>query len=157
MLEQANLKLEKSKFFPGLSAGYFNQSFDRIAGFSGFMVGMTFPLWFVPQGGRVSQARIKADMAQNELRLQVHRHKMRRETLTAQLRNYDTQLSYFQETAMNSAETLMNTASLQFEKQDIEYFEFIQSISVALDIKSAYLDQLSRYNQTAIELEYLMK
>ena len=51
----------------------------------------------------------------------------------------------------------MNTATLQFEKQDIEYFEFIQSISVALDINRTFLDQLNRYNQTAIELEYLMK
>jgi cobalt-zinc-cadmium resistance protein CzcA len=156
-LEQANLKLEKSRFFPGLSAGYFNQSIDRMTGFSGFMVGMTFPIWFVPQGGRISQARIQADIAHNELLSQIHRQKLQRENLQEQLQNYDQQLSYYEETAVKSAETLMNTATLQFEKQAIEYFEYIQSISVALDIHRAYLDQLSRYNQTAIELEYLMK
>jgi cobalt-zinc-cadmium resistance protein CzcA len=156
-LEQANLKLEKSRFFPGLSAGYFNQSIDRMSGFSGFMLGMTFPIWFVPQGGRVDQARLKTEMAQNEWMSQVHRQKLRIQTLKKQLINYDQQLSYFEETALRSSETLINTATLQFEKQDIEYFEFIQSISVALDINRTFLDQLNRYNQTAIELEYLMK
>jgi cobalt-zinc-cadmium resistance protein CzcA len=156
-MEQANLKLEKSRFFPGLSAGYFNQSIDKMTGFSGFMLGMTFPIWFVPQGARVSQARLRAEMAHNELQWQVHQQELRIQTLQEQLKNYDQQLSYYEETAVKSSETLINTATLQFEKQDIEYFEFIQSISVALDINRAYLDQLNSYNQTAIELEYLMK
>jgi cobalt-zinc-cadmium resistance protein CzcA len=156
-LEQANLKMEKSRFFPGLSAGYFNQSIDRVNGFSGFRLGMTFPLWFVPQGGRISQARLKAEIAQNEMEMQSHRQGLRIQNLQKQLQNYDQQLLYYEETAMKSSETLINTARLQFEKQDIEYFEFIQSISVALDINRAYLEQINRYNQTAIELEYLMK
>lgn len=156
-LEQANLKIEKSKFFPGLSAGYFNQSIDRLNGFSGFKVGMTFPIWFVPQGGRISQARVKAQIAENEMEIQSHKQQLQVQTLQKQLQNYDQQLSYYEDTAMKSSETLISTATLQFEKQDIEYFEFIQSISVALDINRAYLDQINRYNQTAIELEYLMK
>lgn len=156
-LEQANLKMEKSRFFPGLSAGYFNQSIDRVNGFSGFRLGMTFPLWFVPQGGRISQARLKAEIAQNEMEMQSHRQQLRIQNLQKQLQNYDQQLIYYEETAMKSSETLIKTAKLQFEKQDIEYFEFIQSISVALDINRAYLEQINRYNQTAIELEYLMK
>jgi cobalt-zinc-cadmium resistance protein CzcA len=156
-VERANLKMEKSKFFPGLMAGYFNQSIDAVPGFSGFMVGMTFPIWFVPQGGRISQAKLRAEIAHNELQLQVHQHEMRVRSLKKQLQNFEQQLSYYEETALKSSENLINTATLQFEKQDIEYFEFIQSITVALDLKRAYLDQLNSYNQTAIELEYLMK
>ena len=157
LLEQAGLKVERSRFFPALSAGYFNQSIDRVAGFSGFLVGVRFPLWFVPRAGRVKQARLSAEMAGNEMQLQMHRQDMQRVTLGGQVENFDRQIAYYEETALKSAETLIYTATLQFEKQDIEYFEFIQSISVALDIHRAYLDQLWQHNRAAIELEYLLQ
>jgi heavy metal efflux system protein len=156
-LERAGLKLERSRFFPGLSAGYFNQSIDRVAGFSGFQVGVTFPLWFVPQAGRIKQAKLRTEMAGNELQMQMQRQDLQISALREKLENFDSQIAYYEDKALKSAETLINTATLQFEKQDIEYFEFIQSISVALDIHRAYLNQLGGFNQAAIELEFLMQ
>ncbi|MFC2116702.1 CusA/CzcA family heavy metal efflux RND transporter [Bacteroidota bacterium] len=156
-LEMANVKLEKSRFFPGLSAMYFNQTIDEVVGFSGFQVGMTFPLWFVPQGGRIKQARLQSEIARNEMLVQVQKRDRSVENLKEKLRSYDKQIKYYEETALQSSETLFRTATLKLEQQGIEYFEFIASISVALDIQREYLDQLNRYNQAAIELEYLLK
>jgi len=156
-LQMANVKLEKSKFFPGLSAMYFNQTMDQVVGFSGFQVGMSFPLWFVPQGGRVSQARLQSEIAQNQMMVQGQKRDRNVENLLEKLRVYDRQLVYYEGTALENSRILMHTARLQLEKQGIEYFEFIGSMSVALDIQRDYLDQLNRYNQASIELEYLMK
>ena len=41
--------------------------------------------------------------------------------------------------------------------QGIEYFEFIGSVSVGIDIQREYLKQLNQYNLVAVELEYLLK
>jgi cobalt-zinc-cadmium resistance protein CzcA len=156
-LELANVKLEKSRFFPGLSAQYFNQTIDQVTGFSGFQVGMSFPLWFVPQGGRIKQARLQSEIARNEMQVQFQNRDRSVENLKGKLRSYGEQLDYYEGTALESSGTLIRTATLQLEKQGIEYFEFIGSISVALDIQREYLNQLNQYNQSAIELEYLMQ
>jgi cobalt-zinc-cadmium resistance protein CzcA len=156
-LELANVKLEKSKFFPGLSAMYFNQTIDQAVGFSGFQVGMSFPLWFLPQEGRIKQARLQSEIAWNEMQIQVQKRDRSVENLLEKLRSYQEQLDYYEGTALESSRTLIHAATLQLEQQGIEYFEFIGSISVALDIQREYLNQLNQYNQSAIELEYLMK
>ncbi len=156
-LELANVKLEKSKFFPGLSAMYFDQTIDNEVGFTGFKVGMSFPLWFVPQGGRIKQAKLQSQIALNEMQLQVNSREREIENLVKKIRSYAEQLDYYEETALKSAETLLRTANLQLEKQGIEYFEYIGSVSVGLDIRKEYLNQLNQYNMAIIELEYLLK
>jgi cobalt-zinc-cadmium resistance protein CzcA len=156
-LELENLKVEKSRFFPGLSAGYFNQSIDQIKGFSGFQVGLSFPIWFLPQGSRIRQARLQSEIARNEMDLQVHQRKQEIINLLDKLDHYRDQLDYYEEKALRNAEVLIRTATLQLEEQGIEYFEFIGSISVALDIRRDYLHQLNQYNQAVIELEFLRK
>lgn len=136
---------------------YFNQTIDQAVGFSGFQVGMTFPLWFLPQGGRIKQARLQSEIARNEMQVQIHKRDRSVENLQEKLRSYKKQLEYYEGTALQSSETLFRTATLQLEQQGIEYFEFIASISVALDIRKEYLDQINRYNQAVIELEFLLK
>jgi cobalt-zinc-cadmium resistance protein CzcA len=87
--------------------------------------------------------------------MKIRNKDLQRSSLQEQLNHYEGQLAYYEETALNSARTLIRTATLQFGKQDIEYFELIQSISVALDIERTYLEQLMGYNRVAIEMEYL--
>ena len=111
----------------------------------------------IAEESRIRQARLKAEMAKNEMHSQSLRQETRQQALKEQIRNLDRQLSHYRETGLESSETLMRTATLQFEKQEIEYFEFIQAMSVALDIQRAYLDKLNLYNQAAIEFEYLTK
>jgi cobalt-zinc-cadmium resistance protein CzcA len=156
-LELANVRLERSRFFPGLSAMYFNQTIDRETGFSGFKVGMSFPLWFVPQGGRVEQAKIRSEIAHNRMQVEVHARNRSLENLLEKIRSYDEQLAYYESTSLESSRTLIQTANLQLEEGGIEYFEFIGSVSVGLDIQREYLRQLNHYNQAVIELEYLQK
>jgi cobalt-zinc-cadmium resistance protein CzcA len=118
---------------------------------------MSFPLWFLPQEGRIKQARLQSEIAWNEMQIQVQKRDRSVENLLEKLRSYQEQLDYYEGTALESSRTLIHAATLQLEQQGIEYFEFIGSISVALDIQREYLNQLNQYNQSAIELEYLMK
>jgi cobalt-zinc-cadmium resistance protein CzcA len=156
-LEQANVKLEKSRFFPGLSANYFNQTIDQVTGFSGFQVGMSFPLWFLPQGGRIQQAKLQSEIARNEMLVQAQKRDRSVVNLQEKIRSYEDQLAYYEETALKSSTTLIRAATAQLEQQGIEYFEFIGSVTVALDIRREYLRQMIGYNETVIELEFLVK
>jgi cobalt-zinc-cadmium resistance protein CzcA len=48
-------------------------------------------------------------------------------------------------------------AQIQFEKEEIEYLEFLQSIKAAQEINLGYLETLYKYNETAIKLEFYTK
>ena len=52
-------KLEKAKFLPDLSAGYFNQQIEGVKNFTGFQVGIKIPLFFWSQKGKNSSRQEK--------------------------------------------------------------------------------------------------
>ncbi|HYX09276.1 MAG TPA: TolC family protein, partial [Bacteroidales bacterium] len=153
-LKQANLQMEKSRFFPELSAGYFNQDIKPNTGLNGWMVGISVPLWFLPQNARIQQAKVDYQIAGNEYRYQQFNINKEIENLLTELNKYYNQISYYEQDALVQADLLIKTATTQFEKESIEYFEYIQSIATAIQIKLDYLNVLNNYNQTAVQLEF---
>ncbi|OFX88088.1 MAG: multidrug transporter AcrB [Bacteroidetes bacterium GWF2_33_16] len=156
-LENTKYNLERSKYFPEISAGYFSQQIDQVSGFTGWSIGISVPLWFLPQNSSVQQAKIEKEKAFNTLEYQRFNLSKEIENLVIQLDQLQNDLIYYYENALKKAEVLSQTAQIQFEKEEIEYFEFLQSIKTAQDIKSEYLTTLYNYNKTAIELEFYTK
>ena len=66
-------------------------------------------------------------------------------------------LIYYHENALKKAALLKITAQTQFEKEEIEYMEYLQSIKAAQEINLGYLETLYNYNETAIKLELYTK
>jgi cobalt-zinc-cadmium resistance protein CzcA len=153
-IEKATYDVERSRYFPEIHAGYFNQQIDGVDGFSGWSIGLSMPLWFLPQNARVQQARIASEKAQNNLRYQQFNLQKEIENLVLQLDQIQNDLLYYHESALKKATILEQTARLQFEKEEIGYLEFIQSIQTAREIKLGYLETLYEYNITAIKLEF---
>jgi cobalt-zinc-cadmium resistance protein CzcA len=75
------------------------------------------------------------------------------ENLLFDLNKYFKQIEYFKKHALVQAYELIKTAGTQFEKEEIDYFEYIQGISTGLNLKKDYLETINQYNQTAIQLE----
>jgi hypothetical protein len=65
-------------------------------------------------------------------------------------------IEYFRTYALDHAGITEHTARAKFIAEDIDYIAFIQLLSEALQIRLNYLETLNQYNQTAIELEYLV-
>ena len=157
LIEQAKLNIERSKFFPEISAGYFNQEINNTPGFNGWSIGVSFPVWFIPQNVSVQQAKIESEKALNTLEYQKFNIEKEIENLVIKLDQLQNNLIYYHENALIKADALITMATLQFEKEDIEYFEFLESIKTALDIKLNYLNTLFEYNITAVDLEFYIK
>ena len=152
-LRKSETALERSKFFPEITGGYFNQEIDHVKGFEGVQVGVAMPLWFLPQKGKVKEAQIQQNIASNTLDYQKEYLKNAIENLKIKLDQLFVQLSYYRENALPQADLLEKTATLQFNKQDIEYTEYLQSLNTAFSIRQGYLEKIKEYNLTAIELE----
>jgi len=153
-IENARYNIERSRYFPEITAGYFNQQIDGVEGFSGWSIGLRMPLWFMPQNAQVQQAKIEAQKAQNTLEYQQFNLEKEIENLILQLDQLQNDLLYYHESALKKAEILRHTARTKFEKEEIDYMEFIQSIKTAQEINLAYLNTLYQYNETAIKLEF---
>ncbi len=153
-LEKSKYQTEKSKFFPEISAGYFNQTIGTMKGLQGWQVGITIPVWFLPQSSNIKQARINEQIAANSMENQKFQIEQDVENLLFELSKYFKQIIYFKENALPQAEILMQTSELQFKKEEIEYPEYLQGISTALKLKMSYYETINNYNQTAIQLEF---
>jgi len=153
-IENAKYNLERSRYFPEISAGYFNQQIDRVDGFSGWNIGLSMPIWFLPQNAKVQEAKIESQKAQNNLEYQQFNLEKEIENLVLQLDQIQNDLQYYHESALKKAAILRNTARSKFEKEEINYMEFIQSIKTAQEISLGYLETLYQYNKTAIKLEF---
>ena len=62
----SQLSLERNKFLPDLSLGYFNQSLDGVTGFQGMQFGIGIPIFFSGQTGRVQSAKIQTEIAKSD-------------------------------------------------------------------------------------------
>ena len=151
------VKLEKAQYFPEISAGYFNQEIDQVKGFTGWSVGVNVPIWFLPRQSEVQKAKILAEISQNQLQEQKISYESEKENILLELNALQNELQYYHENALQKSRLIKRTAYLQYEKEEIEYYELVQSLKAASEIDLSYLEILKDYNRKAIELEKISK
>ena len=143
----------RSMYFPEFQLGYFHQKIDNISNLQGWQIGMAFPLWIPKQQAVIRQNKIDTEIAYSELEYQKHLISSSIENLLYELNKYFRQIQHFTENALPQAEILLRTTSLQLEAEEIDYTQYLQSISLAIQIKSDYYLAINNYNQIAIQLE----
>lgn len=153
-VSSAAIKTERAKFFPELFAGYFYQDIVPDKGLTGWQVGFAFPLLAFGQASKIKAAKIDEEMALNRLAYEAFLTDKTIENLVAELTMYFRQIQYYNEYGLNQADEIIRSARIQFEKENMDYMEYVQSLSDALSIKTQYLETLNNYDQTAIQLEF---
>ncbi|MBI2281520.1 MAG: CusA/CzcA family heavy metal efflux RND transporter [Bacteroidetes bacterium] len=154
-LASSQLSLEKNKFLPDFSLGYFNQSIDNVKGFQGLQFGIGIPIFFWGQQGRVQSAKIQTQIAQNEYENEQNNLKT---LFNQQLQNYQKfqdLFNYYESIGMEQADEMLKVSHLAYAKGEIGYVEYIQHLTQAILIKSEYLNSLNQFNQTVININYL--
>jgi len=150
------VKLEKSHLYPEISAGYFHQSVNRAKNLQGFQLGMSVPLWFLPQTNKIKEARINSEIASNEATYKTYELEQTIDDLKIKLDQEFINVIYFRESALEQAEQLLQIATIKLQKEEINYSEFLLSVSEAMKLKADYLTTLLNYNITAVELEFYL-
>lgn len=160
-----NTQLQKSKLFPDLHLGYYNQSiqgtgadnllYTKSTRFSAVQFGIGVPLFFGSQMAKIKSGKTLQLISENNYQLGLQTLKTEYETA---FKNYQTQLKtvkYFEDTALQNANTITKTANQQFSNGDINYLEWTMLINNATSIQSSYTDAVKELNQTIIQLHYL--
>ena len=155
-LSIAEWKLEKSKWSPSFQFGAFNQSIDKLTPFWGYSLGTSIPLIKTGHSARVNAAKLQSKIAQAEFdNFNLSLNTAYKLALQEYELNKD-KLQYYNSEGLQVASLLMTVADKSYKAGDISYVEFIQSISKAYEIQSNYLQTVNNYNQSAINLNYLI-
>lgn len=148
---------EKQELLPDLSVEYFQGSNSSLnKQMIGYQFGVKIPLLF---GGKAS--KIKASkIAQNSIKMEQKDYKVRLKAnyrkLTAKLNQFSEAVAYYETQGKQLSDEIVKTAEQSFKHGEIDFFQYIQSMETAKDIELTYLENLKRYNETVIAINYLI-
>ena len=103
---QSAVKLEKSKLFPSVHAGYIYHNVEGMNNYQGWMVGLSLPLWTQPQRAHIRQAEIDAIEKGYETEYRQFADRQHVETLKSLLNEYFVQISFSRENRLIEAELI---------------------------------------------------
>ena len=166
-ISESMKRIEKARILPEFKVGFFSQTLvgtqkingqDQFFGlgkrFTGLQVGLSLPIWFIPQ-----TAQIKAGgMAKKGAEFEYEQSKINwwAQTREAyqQAFKHKTSLDYYTSSGLPMARLIQQQALLSFRQGEISFMEFLLNMNQALSIKEAHLQTLLRYNQSIIRIEF---
>lgn len=157
--------VEAARILPDVSIGYFSQTLigtqegGRVYGasdrFSGFQVGISVPLWIVPQLAKIEAAELAADIA----RTNAEAYRLQLSGVFAkavqQFLKLQTSVTFYEQNALPQAALVQSTAQKLYERGEVGYVEYSQSLARVITVKTNYVESLAQYNQAVLTLEYL--
>jgi len=165
---QASTKVERASLLPDFSAGYFIQSIQEPAGmggsasydgslqFQGFSVGISLPLFAGSASSRIKAAKTNVAIQEMNAEYLQAQLKSQYEQQLEQLQTYQSLMDYYHNTALPNADIIVNNSTKAYQNGDISYVEYVQGLETALDISTNYINAINNYNQTVINLQYLV-
>lgn len=155
-LLEAEHHFEKQKLLPDISLNYFQGTNSDLSGnLYGYQLGLRIPILFGGQSSKIKAAKIAETIAEAESNDYEIQLKAKFEALKVELAQLQEALDYYENEGEQLSEEILKTAGGSFKNGEIDFYQYIQSLESAYDIKLGYLDKLNEYNQTIIAINYL--
>lgn len=151
--KKALLQVERSRFFPELSFGYIRQNILPLKGLNSWMVGVSFPLFFVPQRSRIKQTRIAVHIMQMQSDANLREIGNKQQELRSRLATYAESIRNYTRYGLPEADELVNASNVLFQESETDVTQFVQSLNTAKEMKKGYIDVVYQYNIAALEYE----
>jgi cobalt-zinc-cadmium resistance protein CzcA len=158
-----------SRTLPDLKVGYFNQTligFHNVDGvdkyfgagdrFQGLQLGMSLPLWFIPQKAKLDAIKIEKAKAM-AYSIQTERTLLNQLSEKLETYNrYNLMLNHYEKTALIHMYTLQQQTQSAYRNGEISYHEFLQNMRMAVDQQLRYQQIISQFNQSIIDIQFLI-
>ncbi|WP_299214281.1 CusA/CzcA family heavy metal efflux RND transporter [uncultured Dokdonia sp.] len=155
-LLQAQRRFEKQQLLPDISLNYFQGTNTGLnSTLYGYQVGVKIPLLFGGQSSKIKAAGIAEEIAtevSNEYTIQLQ---AKLNALQMQLEQIRTALTYYEEEGTALSDEILKTANGSFRNGEIDFYQYIQSIESAYEVKLEYLDKLKEYNTIIININHI--
>ncbi|WP_298330444.1 CusA/CzcA family heavy metal efflux RND transporter [uncultured Dokdonia sp.] len=155
-LLQAKGRFEKQQLLPDLSLNYFQGTNSGLNGsLYGYQLGVKIPILFGGQSAKIKAAKIAEDIAvtqSSEYEIQLD---AKYNALTEKLSQLQEALDYYENEGASLSQEILKTANGSFRNGEINFYQYIQSLESAYEIRLSHLEKLHIYNQTVIAINYL--
>lgn len=153
-VSKQNWKLEKTKLLPGFFGTYFNDKGRRnTITPTRIDLGVTIPLWFWSNSGRVKAAKYKWQSAgYNLARTQLSVSSQWQQAIT-DFSKSNSSLLYFETSAMPQAKIIIDAAIRSYKAGEIGYVELLQNLKTAFDTRLNYYSALKEFNNSIIQIQ----
>lgn len=161
-----NTQLEKSKLLPDLNFGYNNMTMrgtgsDNIlysgsSRFQSAQLGVGIPVFFGAQKAKINSAKSLQLISENNYQAGLQHLKSEYIQLSKTLNTQLTTIAYYENTALKNADIISKTASIRLNDGEINYLEWAILMNQSVSIKNDYLNTIRNYNETNIQLNYIL-
>jgi cobalt-zinc-cadmium resistance protein CzcA len=151
----AGIEAAQSLNAPMLNFGYAYQVFNGVSGLTGLRLGASIPIFRKSQNSKIEAAMVDQQIAQAQMNERILQLNMELNRLQKSLKKYRSAIDYYKEKGSDYSSDLLNNSSIGYELGQIGYMQYIQAIEQAFMIEYQYLENLNRYNQTVISINYL--
>ena len=153
---ESQLKLQKQNWLPDLHFDIFRGSNKGISqSLNGFQVGIAVPILY---GGNVSKSKV-AQLELESWEQQKQNETFRIDNYLSQkqeeLAKYQEAINYYNQFGKKLSDEIIKVGNMSYKHGEIDFFQYIQSLENATIIQVDYLDNVLRYNQTQLEIQYL--
>jgi len=155
--QDAMLKVERNRLLPDLSLSYFNgtNNFAISKNYQGFQVGLGLPLFFGEQRAKIKANQVALTI-NSEMQAQYFTAiKAKNNELNAELLKYKGMIDSYFDTGKTLSDQIIASSQKSYELGEIDFFRLVLSLENALELKINYLDNVAKYNQVALEINYL--
>ncbi|WP_419699916.1 CusA/CzcA family heavy metal efflux RND transporter [Mucilaginibacter sp. NFX135] len=166
---RAKVALEKSRLMPDFTLGYnqqlliagfnpanINRSYSPGTRIGGFQVGISVPVFSKAYTARICSERIATQVAEINYRQTRQQLRTQYEQELQQYQKFKQAVEYYTSGGgLKQADEQLRIAQVSFNLGEIGYIEYIQNTSAAIQTRLAYLDAVSRLNQSAIQIQYI--
>lgn len=119
------------------------------------MVGLAVPLFFGGQKAKINANKIAIDIKENLKTNYVKSTNAKYAELMFELKKYNESLDMYNDTGEELSREIVRSSQKSYQVGEIDFFQFILSIENGLNLTIDYLDKLAKYNQVALEINYL--
>ncbi|HEY8916453.1 MAG TPA: TolC family protein, partial [Chitinophaga sp.] len=158
--------VEKARLLPDLLVAYNNTSikgtgaddkyYSASTRFQSVQVGIGIPIFFGAQKARISAQKINQTLAENNYQAGVQNLQSQYDQALKQYHKALQAVSYFEDTGLQNADTVIQGANDQFLNGEINYLEWVLLTNQAVGIRNEYIDALNNLNSAIININALM-
>ncbi|MBD2717210.1 CusA/CzcA family heavy metal efflux RND transporter [Microvirga sp. STR05] len=166
---RAETRVEQAQGLPQVTIGYTNQSLrgtyevdgqattygtgDR---FQSVQAGVAIPLLRGPQKARVQAAKLQEQVATTTYQRYQAEAAAQLDELRLRLQEQQRRVQFYEQTGLPQSAVIVRLSQLAYKAGETTYSELLLNLERALSVRTAYLDAVLAYNQTAIDLDYLL-
>ncbi|MGB3343911.1 MAG: CusA/CzcA family heavy metal efflux RND transporter [Aequorivita sp.] len=153
---QAKRNLEQQRLLPDISFSYAIGSNSTLnENLNKYQLGLKIPLFFGGNASKIKASKIAVEISEQQAEDFQLQFSSKQSQLMGELSKYEEALKYYEEEGKTLSEEILKTAEGSFKNGEIDFFQYIQSLENVYEIELQYLDNLNKYNQTVIAINYL--